>query len=41
MSKKRNQEYEWEIIRIKGTPAAHLGRVDAPDAEKPLAKHKR
>jgi hypothetical protein len=34
MAKKRDAELPvWEISRIKGTPAAILGRIKAPDAE--------
>jgi hypothetical protein len=38
MSKRPAKEYEWEIIRIKGTPAVRLGRVTAPDAESAIKK---
>ena len=31
--KKSTQMRTWEISRIKGTPAAILGRIKAPDAE--------
>ena len=31
--KKPPQMRTWEISRIKGTPAAILGRIKAPDAE--------
>ena len=31
--KKPAQMRTWEISRIKGTPAAILGRINAPDAE--------
>jgi hypothetical protein len=33
MSKKEVKQYRWRITRIKGTPAAELGSVYAPDAE--------
>jgi Phage tail protein (Tail_P2_I) len=33
MAKKPARERVWEISRIKGTPAAILGRIKAPDAE--------
>jgi hypothetical protein len=33
MAKKPARERVWEISRIKGTPAAVLGRIKAPDAE--------
>jgi hypothetical protein len=33
MAKKPARERVWEISRIKGTPAAILGRINAPDAE--------
>ena len=38
MPKKPTREYEWEIIRIKGSPAVRLGRVSAPDAESAIKK---
>jgi hypothetical protein len=28
----KSPEHEWRITRIKGTPAAYVGRVTAPDA---------
>jgi len=28
---KRKRETEWEVIRIKATPAAFVGLVQAPD----------
>jgi hypothetical protein len=31
--KKPSQMPTWEISRIKATPAAILGRINAPDAE--------
>ena len=31
--KKAPEMRTWEISRIKGTPAAILGRINAPDAE--------
>ena len=31
--KKPTRERVWEISRIKGTPAAILGRIKAPDAD--------
>jgi hypothetical protein len=37
MAKKRAEPAElplWEISRIKGTPAAILGRISAPNAER-------
>jgi 1,2-phenylacetyl-CoA epoxidase PaaB subunit len=30
--------YEWRIIRLKKTPAALIGYVDAPDQEQAIAK---
>ena len=30
---KRKRETEWEVIRLKTTPAAFVGLVHAPDAE--------
>jgi hypothetical protein len=33
MAKKPPQMRTWEISRIKGTPAAILGRINAPNAE--------
>ena len=33
MAKKPPRERVWEISRIKGTPAAILARIKAPDAE--------
>jgi hypothetical protein len=38
MAKKPPRARTWEISRIKGTPAAVLGRVDAPDAERAIKK---
>jgi hypothetical protein len=31
--KARSKLYEWRITRIRGTPAAFVGYVEAPDAE--------
>jgi hypothetical protein len=36
MAKKPARERVWEISRIKGTPAAILGRIEAPTAEKAI-----
>jgi hypothetical protein len=36
MAKKPAPERVWEISRIKGTPAAILGRIAAPTAEKAI-----
>lgn len=39
MAKKRAESAElpmWEISRIKGTPAAVLGRIPAPTAEQAI-----
>ena len=36
--KKPPRERVWEISRIKGTPAAILGRIKAPDAESATKK---
>jgi 1,2-phenylacetyl-CoA epoxidase PaaB subunit len=33
MAKKPVQDYSWRISRIRGTPAADVGTVQAPDAE--------
>jgi 1,2-phenylacetyl-CoA epoxidase PaaB subunit len=33
MAKKPVQDYSWRISRIRGTPAAEVGTVQAPDAE--------
>jgi hypothetical protein len=30
--------YEWRIVRLKGTPAATIGFVNAPDQEQAIAK---
>jgi len=38
MAKKPAPERVWEISRIKGTPAAILGRIEAPDAESAIKK---
>jgi hypothetical protein len=38
MAKKPVHERVWEISRIKGTPAAVLGRIEAPDAESAIQK---
>jgi hypothetical protein len=35
---KKPAERIWEISRIKGTPAAILGRIAAPDAESAIKK---
>jgi len=35
---KKPAEHVWEISRIKGTPAAILGRIEAPDAETAIKK---
>jgi hypothetical protein len=32
------KQYTWNIYHIKGTPAALLGRVEAPDAETAIRK---
>lgn len=31
--KKPQQQFHWHIYRIRGTPAASVGLVHAPDAE--------
>jgi hypothetical protein len=36
MAKKPVRERVWEISRIKATPAAILGRIEAPTAEKAI-----
>ena len=38
MSKRslRSKLYEWRITRIRGTPAAFIGYVEAPDAEQAI-----
>jgi 1,2-phenylacetyl-CoA epoxidase PaaB subunit len=33
MPKKPAKVHSWRIFRIKGTPAAEIGTVEAPDAE--------
>jgi hypothetical protein len=33
MAKKPPRTRTWLVVRIKGTPAATVGHVDAPDAE--------
>ncbi len=33
MTKSPKKEHKWRITRIKGTPAAYVGNVHAPDAE--------
>jgi hypothetical protein len=33
-----DKDVAWQISRIKGTPAAHIGRVMAPTAEAAIAK---
>jgi hypothetical protein len=38
MAKKPPQLRTWEISRIKGTPAAVLGRISAPTAELAIEK---
>ena len=38
MAKKPAPERVWEISGIKGTPAAILGRIEAPDAESAIKK---
>ena len=38
MAKKPVRELVWEISRIKGTPAAILGRIAAPDADSAIKK---
>jgi len=30
--------YSWRILRIRGTPAAFIGIVDAPDKESAIKK---
>jgi hypothetical protein len=32
------KQYAWNIYHIKGTPAALLGRVEAPDEETAISK---
>jgi hypothetical protein len=32
----RSKLYEWRITRLRGTPAAFLGYVEAPDAERAI-----
>jgi hypothetical protein len=32
------RQYSWSIYHIKGTPAALLGRVEAPDEETAIRK---
>jgi hypothetical protein len=38
MAKKPARERVWEISRIKKTPAAILGRISAPTAERAVAE---
>jgi hypothetical protein len=38
MAKKPAPERVWEISRIKGTPAAVLGRIEAPTADRAIEK---
>jgi len=38
MAKKPVRDRVWEISRIKGTPAAILGRIEAPDSEGAIKK---
>jgi hypothetical protein len=32
------KQYTWDVYHIKGTPAALLGRVEAPDEESAIRK---
>jgi 1,2-phenylacetyl-CoA epoxidase PaaB subunit len=38
MPKKPTKQYRWSIYRIKGTPAAFLGTVEAPDEDGAIKK---
>lgn len=33
MSRSRKKQYQWELVRLKASPAAFVGLVHAPDKE--------